>query len=56
MTRNPFTVTPSTPLKDAVKALHDTKFGALPVVEGGNLVGLLTATDMLKDLFDLLPD
>jgi len=56
MTRNPYSVTPSTPLKEAVKVLHDRKYGALPVVEGGRLVGLLTATDMLMDLYNLLPD
>lgn len=56
MTRNPFTVTPSTPLRDAVKVLHDRKFGALPVVEGDRLVGIITATDMLKDLYELLQD
>ncbi|MBI3449073.1 MAG: CBS domain-containing protein [Acidobacteria bacterium] len=56
MTRNPYTVTPSTPLRDAVKVLHDRKFGALPVVDGETLVGIVTATDMLKDLYDLLQD
>jgi acetoin utilization protein AcuB len=56
MTRNPFTVTPSTRLKDAVKVLHDRKFGALPVIDGNRLVGLITATDMLMDLHNLLPD
>lgn len=56
MTRNPFSVTPSTRLKDAVKILHDRKFGAIPVTDGEKLVGLLTATDMLLDLYNLLPD
>jgi acetoin utilization protein AcuB len=56
MTRNPYTVTPSTPLRDAVKLLHDRKNGALPVVEGDRLVGLITATDMLMDLYRLLPE
>jgi len=56
MTRNPYTVTPSTPLRDAVKVLHDRKFGALPVVDGDRLVGILTATDMLQDLYELLQD
>jgi len=56
MTRNPFTVTPSTSIRDAVKVLHDRKFGALPVVEGTRLVGILTATDMLLDLYNLLQD
>lgn len=56
MTRNPFTVTPSTRLKDAVKVLHDRKFGAIPVTDGNKLVGLITATDMLLHLYNLLPD
>lgn len=56
MTRNPFSVTPETSLKEAVKILRDRKFGALPVVERGRLVGLLTATDMLDDLYTLLPE
>lgn len=56
MTRNPYCVTRSTPLRDAVKALHDRKHGAIPVVEGKKLVGLVTATDMLKILYTLLPE
>jgi acetoin utilization protein AcuB len=56
MTRNPYSVTPSMRLKDAVKVMHDRKFGALPVVEKGKLVGIITATDMLMDLHDRLPD
>jgi acetoin utilization protein AcuB len=56
MTRNPYAVTPSTPLKDAVKVLHDRKYGALPVVEGGRLVGIITVMDLLKDFMVLLPE
>ncbi len=56
MTRNPYAVTPSTPLKEAVKVLHDRKYGALPVVEGGRLVGIITVMDMLKDFMILLPE
>ena len=56
MTRNPYCVTPSTLLRDAVKALHDRKHGAIPVVEGNRLVGLITATDMLLYLHTLLPE
>ena len=42
MTRDPHTVTPATPLKDAAKILLERKFGALPVVdEGRRLLGLL---------------
>jgi CBS domain-containing protein len=42
MTRNPFTVTPSTPLRDAVKVLVDRRFSALPVVESGRRVGIVS--------------
>jgi acetoin utilization protein AcuB len=56
MTRNPYCVTPSTPLKDAVRVMQTRKFGALPVVEGERLVGILTVTDLLQDLYNLLPD
>jgi acetoin utilization protein AcuB len=56
MTRNPYCVTPATPLRDAVKLLHDRKNGSLPVVEGDRLVGLITTTDMLMDLYNLLPE
>lgn len=56
MTRNPFSVTPSTSLKDAAKLLAERKFGALPVVEGDRLVGILTNTDLLRAFYESLED
>ena len=56
MTRNPFSVTPSTSLKDATKLLADRKYGALPVVEGDRLVGILTNTDLLRAFYESLED
>ena len=56
MTRNPFSVTPSTSLKDATKLLAERKFGALPVVEGDRLVGILTNTDLLRAFYESLED
>ena len=56
MTRSPFTVTPSTSVRDAVKVMVDRKFGALPVVEGGRLVGIITSTDFLRALYETLED
>jgi CBS domain-containing protein len=50
MTRNPITVSPSTPLKDAVALIVKHRFGALPVVDGGKLVGMLTDIDLLSEL------
>ena len=48
MTRDPSTVSPSTDLADAVSLLCDKNVGALPVVEDGKLVGILSGTDMLR--------
>ncbi len=48
MTRDPLTVSPSTDLHEAVGMLCEKKVGALPVVEDGKLVGILSETDMLR--------
>jgi acetoin utilization protein AcuB len=47
MTPNPITVTPNTPAYRAAEMLSAYKFGALPVVEKGELVGIITVTDFL---------
>ena len=54
MTREPLTVTPDTPVLEAVDLLYSRKIGALLVVENGKLAGMLTVTDMLCLLRDLL--
>jgi len=56
MTRNPYTVTPSMKVRDVVKILLDRKFESVPVVESDRLVGIMTVTDMLRVLVDLLED
>jgi CBS domain-containing protein len=56
MTRNPYTVTPSTPLRDAVKLLLDRRFSALPVVEAGALMGILSVTDLLQAFHEMLEE
>ena len=48
MTTAPVTVTPSTSAHEAADMLRLYKFGALPVVEDGRLVGILTTVDYLK--------
>ena len=54
MTRNPQTVTPATSLKDVAKILIEGKFGALPVMEKNQLVGIITEIDLLRVLHELL--
>jgi CBS domain-containing protein len=56
MTREPVTVLRRSPLKSAVEIFIETRFGALPVVDDGRLVGILTDTDVLRVARDLLPD
>jgi acetoin utilization protein AcuB len=48
MTRAVLTVQPETPLRDAIRLMHERKVGALPVVSAGRVVGILGETDVLK--------
>ena len=48
MTPDPMTVTPDTPAYHAANMLSIYKFGALPVVDNGELVGIITVTDFLN--------
>ena len=56
MTREPLTVRPDQPIFEAAALLYDRSFGCLPVVENGELVGILTTTDMLRLLMRLIRD
>ena len=44
------TVTPSTDIREAARLLRERKIGALPVVENGKLVGVITTDDVLEAL------
>jgi acetoin utilization protein AcuB len=54
MTRSPMTIGPGAPLREAVQIMCDKKFGAIPVVEKGKLVGIITGVDMLRAFLALL--
>jgi CBS domain-containing protein len=47
MTPNPKTVEPGTSIKDAAKLIKIEEVGALPVVEGGRLTGMITDRDIV---------
>lgn len=48
MTCDPITVTPQTPLKEAIKILAEKKISGLPVQdETGKLVGVISETDLM---------
>jgi len=48
MTRNPVTIQASAPVKDAAALLRKHKIGGLPVMDGENLVGMITESDLLR--------
>lgn len=52
MTENPITVTPNLPLYRAAEMLRAYKFGALPVVDDGRLVGIISVSDFLEQALD----
>lgn len=54
MTRDPATVKPDQSMFEAVKILTTRRIGCVPVVESGELKGILTTTDMLKLLSRML--
>jgi len=47
MTYNVVTISPQTSLREAARHLRRQRFGALPVVENGKLVGIITRSDLL---------
>lgn len=55
MFRNPVTIAPDASIRDAVALMLDRKVGCLPVVEGERLVGILTRSDLLNLVLNLLP-
>ncbi|SEI59360.1 acetoin utilization protein AcuB [Deinococcus reticulitermitis] len=51
MTRDPLTVTPDTPVMDALKMIKERRVRRLPVMQGSKMVGITTR----KDLKDAMP-
>lgn len=48
MTHKPVTVTPQETVEGAAKLMAERKIGCLPVVEGTQVVGIVTKDDMLR--------
>lgn len=48
MIKNPYTVTQDASLLEAMKIMKENKIGCLPVVNDGELIGVITETDFLK--------
>jgi CBS domain-containing membrane protein len=48
------TITPDLPLLEAARIMLDNKYGCLPVVEKGRLVGILTEADFTRLVVEIL--
>lgn len=54
MTREVITVTPTDTIEDVAKILYDYKIGGVPVVEGRELVGIITSADILETFLEVM--
>ena len=48
MTRNVVTVTPDTPILEVARLLLEYRIGGVPVVEDGQVVGVITESDLFR--------
>ena len=54
MTPDPVTVTPETRVEHAARLMLDRRFGSLPVTDGRALIGIVTYTDLLRALVQVI--
>ena len=54
MTRDVITTHTDTPLEEAARNMVDNKIGGLPVVKDGEVVGIITETDLFKIFLEML--
>jgi len=47
------TVSPDTPIEEAARIMADNKIGSLPVMDGVEIVGIVTETDLFKTFLEL---
>ena len=54
MTRDLVTIHPLDTIDRAAREIYDRRIGCLPVVDEGGLVGIVTSSDMMRTLIDLV--
>jgi acetoin utilization protein AcuB len=54
MIKEPITVRPEDDVEIAAQLIYKHKIGGMPVAEGGKLVGIITATDILRTFIDMM--
>jgi acetoin utilization protein AcuB len=50
MTRPVFVLSPDTPIRQAARLFRERRFGAMPVLAGRELVGIVSVVDILRAL------
>jgi acetoin utilization protein AcuB len=56
MTKGVITVDPNRNAVEAARIMLDHKIGALPVVDGGTIIGIMTETDIMRAFAAMLPE
>jgi len=54
MIQKPITVCPEDDVEIAAQLIYKHKIGGMPVVDNGQLVGIITATDILRTFIDMM--
>ncbi len=54
MTREVITTQADTPIEEAARKMVDSKIGGVPVLKDGELVGIITETDLFKIFLEML--
>ena len=54
MIKNPITVGPDDDIEIAAQLIYKNKIGGMPVLRGDQLVGIITATDILRTFIDMM--
>ena len=54
MTKEVITTTAETPIEEAARMMVDSKIAGLPVLKDGELVGIITETDLFKVFLEML--
>jgi acetoin utilization protein AcuB len=54
MIKDPITVSPDDDIEIAAQLIYKNKIGGMPVLKGEQLVGIITATDILRTFIDMM--
>lgn len=53
MTESPLTISPTTPVEEAVRLMRKHEISGLPVVENGKVVGMITTSDIMQAFLEV---